>query len=258
MYKYIFYIYSIYFTPRTRRFIPCIQYVFILKKKKQNVKLIGSPRTPRTHRRRSPPAWRRHCRCDTCSTRCTVRPAAAAATRPAAECRNRRKCQSPGPDARRPKRASGPICSCTVRDRSGAAENRPESDADGNYQFRLQNSQVNRVRSVPTYIQAGQTVPAEDVLAAFAHHLRATLVLLDGHRAGGATFDQIVVKRNANVLGVTFGDELTRVLLAGHGRMPLKRRERIFNFQYSCRLLTPHIVHQNRLNLNLSIPPNTC
>lgn len=89
----------------------------------------SSPRTPQNHRRRSPPFWRHHCKCDICSTQCTVRPAAAAAMRPTAICRNRRKYRSPGPDARRPTLANGPIYSCTVRGRSAAAKSRPAQNA---------------------------------------------------------------------------------------------------------------------------------
>lgn len=49
----------------------------------------------------------------------------------------------------------------------------------------------NIVIFVCTHIERGKTVPAEDVFAPLAHHLRAALVLLDGHAAHGAQLDEL-------------------------------------------------------------------
>lgn len=68
-------------------------------------------------------------------------------------------------------------------------------------------------------IQTGQTVPAEDVLATFAHHLRATLVLFNGHSAHGTTLDEVIVEGYTNVI-LTVRHQATTILLASHIRMP--------------------------------------
>lgn len=78
-----------------------------------------------------------------------------------------------------------------------------------------------------TYIQASQTVPAEHVLAALAHHLGAALVLLDWHRARRTALDQIIVERNADVLALALGGQAASVLLARHGGMPLRTKKRV-------------------------------
>ena len=43
-----------------------------------------------------------------------------------------------------------------------------------------------------TYIERGEAVPAEDVLASLAHHLRAAGVPLNEHAAHRALFDRLV------------------------------------------------------------------
>lgn len=50
-------------------------------------------------------------------------------------------------------------------------------------------ARVNIHIDAKTYIQTGQTIPAKDVFASFAHHLGATLVLFDRHRTRWTAFD---------------------------------------------------------------------
>lgn len=66
-----------------------------------------------------------------------------------------------------------------------------------------------------THIETGQTVPAEDVLATLAHHLGAALVLLDGHRAHGAAFDELVIERYANIV-LAIGNQTTSEFLTAY------------------------------------------
>lgn len=72
-----------------------------------------------------------------------------------------------------------------------------------------------------TYVQTGETVPAEDVLAPFAHHLRAALVLLDRHGAHRAALDEIIVERDAQRVRLAIHREAARIFLARHRWMPL-------------------------------------
>uniref|UniRef100_A0A8W7PNV3 Uncharacterized protein n=1 Tax=Anopheles coluzzii TaxID=1518534 RepID=A0A8W7PNV3_ANOCL len=80
-----------------------------------------------------------------------------------------------------------------------------------------------------TYVQTGETVPAEDVLAPFAHHLRAALVLLDRHGAHRAALDEIIVERDAQRVRLAIHREAARIFLARHRWMPLhngRKKER--------------------------------
>lgn len=69
-------------------------------------------------------------------------------------------------------------------------------------------------------IQAGQAVPAEDVLAPFAHHLGTTFVLFDRHGAHRTALDEIIVERDAVTVGLTIRGQPTRIFLTRHRRMP--------------------------------------
>lgn len=77
----------------------------------------------------------------------------------------------------------------------------------------------NRIRI--THVQAGQAVPAEDVLATLAHHLGTALVLLNGHRAHGAALDQLVVERYPNVV-LAIGNQPSTKLVATNVWMVLR------------------------------------
>lgn len=80
-----------------------------------------------------------------------------------------------------------------------------------------------RPRKDSTYVQTGQTVPAEDVLAPFAHHLRTASVLFNRHAAHWTTLYQVTVERNSNVVHVPVGRQSLHVLLARQTRVPLQR-----------------------------------
>lgn len=69
-------------------------------------------------------------------------------------------------------------------------------------------------------IETGQTVPAEDVLAALAHHLRAALVLLDRDGAHRAALDEIIVERDAECVRLSVHRQPAGVFLARHRRVP--------------------------------------
>lgn len=72
-----------------------------------------------------------------------------------------------------------------------------------------------------THIQTGQAVPAEDVLASLAHHLGTALVLLDGHRAHGAAFDELIIEWYSNII-LAIGNQATSEFLAAYIGMVLQ------------------------------------
>lgn len=69
-------------------------------------------------------------------------------------------------------------------------------------------------------IETGQTIPAEDVLAALAHHLRAALVLLDRDGAHRAALDEIIVERDAECVRLSVHRQPAGIFLARHRRVP--------------------------------------
>lgn len=72
-----------------------------------------------------------------------------------------------------------------------------------------------------THIKTGQAVPAEDVLAPLAHHLCTALVLLDGHRAHGAAFDELIIEWYSNII-LAIGNQATSEFLAAYVGMVLQ------------------------------------
>ena len=56
--------------------------------------------------------------------------------------------------------------------------------------------------TIGTHIERGQTVPAEDVLASFAHHLSASFVLFDRYGAHRTALDQLRVESDTRDWGV--------------------------------------------------------
>lgn len=88
--------------------------------------------------------------------------------------------------------------------------------------FQCQKCHSKQVKN--THIQAGQAVPAEDVLAPFAHHLGTTFVLFDRHGAHRTALDEIIVERDAVAVGLTVRGQPARIFLTRHRRMPLEKK----------------------------------
>lgn len=72
-----------------------------------------------------------------------------------------------------------------------------------------------------THIKTGQAVPTEDVLAPLAHHLCTALVLLDGHRAHGAAFDELIIEWYSNII-LAISNQATSEFLAAYVGMVLQ------------------------------------
>lgn len=59
------------------------------------------------------------------------------------------------------------------------------------------------------------------MLAALAHHLGTALILLNGHRAHGAAFDELIIEWYSNII-LAIGNQATSEFLAADVRMVLQ------------------------------------
>lgn len=75
---------------------------------------------------------------------------------------------------------------------------------------------------IKTYVETGEAVPAEDVLAPLAHHLGTAFVLFDRNVAHGAAFDEIRVERYPRLLSLALLGQLLAVVLARQPLVPLQ------------------------------------
>ena len=91
---------------------------------------------------------------------------------------------------------------------------------------------------IATYIQGREAVPAEDVLAPLAHHLRAAGVPLDGDGAHGAALDVLRLGpghperdvphhlRHTTDTSAALADERRTILCAGEAGVPGRAAQR--------------------------------